>query len=324
MNRKMEDMDKNVEMNAFIAELKENQRKIEDKNEYYDEAKDREDIQSYYSGVDFEKTGSKELFTKLNDLVTRTHHTKLPYSTETRNYLYSWADLQENGKLKSIYSGQQQNPEEVIKEDYKAFLRREKAYNTLVTKDKRDEKTLEVMKESIEKENKYNCEHVVPQSWFDKGNPMRGDLHHLFACEPKCNSSRSNHPFYDFADYSSKENDYITKSIEFIQTHYNEKIKVTDIAHYVSLNRSYLTTLFRKRTGVSIQQYLAQFRLTRAVELLALTDLSIEQIAESCGYSDPLVFSKAFKREKGISPTKYRERERLEGMNTREKREGLR
>ncbi|MGQ3376796.1 endonuclease I family protein [Priestia endophytica] len=202
MNRKMEDMDKNVEMNAFIAELKENQRKIEDKNEYYDEAKDREDIQSYYSGIDFEQTSSKELFTKLNDLVTRTHHTKLPYSTETRNYLYSWADLQENGKLKSIYSGQQQNPEEVIKEDYKTFLRREKAYNTLVTNDKKDEKTLEVMKESIEKENKYNCEHVVPQSWFDKGNPMRGDLHHLFACEPKCNSSRSNHPFYDFSDYS--------------------------------------------------------------------------------------------------------------------------
>ncbi|MFP7174489.1 AraC family transcriptional regulator [Priestia filamentosa] len=127
-----------------------------------------------------------------------------------------------------------------------------------------------------------------------------------------------------YKEETSKENDYITKSIEFIQTHYNEKIKVTDIAHYVSLNRSYLTTLFRKRTGVSIQQYLAQFRLTRAVELLALTDLSIEQIAESCGYSDPLVFSKAFKREKGISPTKYRERERLEGMNTREKREGLR
>jgi YesN/AraC family two-component response regulator len=127
-----------------------------------------------------------------------------------------------------------------------------------------------------------------------------------------------------YKEETSKENDYITKSIEFIQTHYNEKIKVTDIAHYVSLNRSYLTTLFRKRTGVSIQQYLAQFRLTRAVELLALTDLSIEQIAESCGYSDPLVFSKAFKREKGVSPTKYRERERLEGMNTREKREGLR
>jgi endonuclease I len=202
MNRKIEDMDKNVEMNAFIAELKENQRKIENENEYYDEAKDREDIQSYYSGIDFDKTSSKELFTKLNDLVTRTHHTKLPYSTETRNYLYSWADLQENGKLKSIYSGKQQNPEEVIKEDYKAFLRREKAYKTLVTNDKKDEKTLEVMKRSIEKENKYNCEHVVPQSWFDKGNPMRGDLHHLFACEPKCNSSRSNHPFYDFADYS--------------------------------------------------------------------------------------------------------------------------
>lgn len=34
-----------------------------------------------------------------------------------------------------------------------------------------------------------NCEHVVPQSWFDRNQPMRGDLHHLFACNPSCNKS---------------------------------------------------------------------------------------------------------------------------------------
>ncbi len=48
----------------------------------------------------------------------------------------------------------------------------------------------------------YNCEHVVPQSWFNKRNPMKGDLHHLFACETRCNSFRSNMPYFDFVDYS--------------------------------------------------------------------------------------------------------------------------
>jgi endonuclease I len=45
----------------------------------------------------------------------------------------------------------------------------------------------------------------VPQSWYAKAEPMRGDLHHLFACEPRCNSFRSNIPYFDFADFSNPE-----------------------------------------------------------------------------------------------------------------------
>jgi endonuclease I len=46
----------------------------------------------------------------------------------------------------------------------------------------------------------YNCEHSVPQSFFGKKEPMRGDLHHLFTCESRCNSFRSNTPYFDFPD----------------------------------------------------------------------------------------------------------------------------
>jgi endonuclease I len=42
---------------------------------------------------------------------------------------------------------------------------------------------------------------VVPQSWFGKQEPMRGDLHHLFACESRCNSFRRNTPYTEFPDY---------------------------------------------------------------------------------------------------------------------------
>ena len=55
--------------------------------------------------------------------------------------------------------------------------------------------------EALETALPYNCEHVVPQSWFGKREPMRGDLHHLFACEPDCNSFRGNTPYFDFPDY---------------------------------------------------------------------------------------------------------------------------
>ena len=47
----------------------------------------------------------------------------------------------------------------------------------------------------------FNCEHVVPQSWYDKREPMRGDLHHLFACESRCNSFRGNTPYFEFTDF---------------------------------------------------------------------------------------------------------------------------
>ena len=51
----------------------------------------------------------------------------------------------------------------------------------------------------------FNCEHVVPQSWFAKPEPMRGDLHHLFVCEPGCNSFRGNIAYSDFADFPNRE-----------------------------------------------------------------------------------------------------------------------
>jgi endonuclease G len=54
---------------------------------------------------------------------------------------------------------------------------------------------------AVEELEPFNCEHVVCQSWFDHAEPMRGDLHHLFTCERKCNSFRGNAPYTDFPNY---------------------------------------------------------------------------------------------------------------------------
>ena len=59
---------------------------------------------------------------------------------------------------------------------------------------------LEAEFDELEQELPFNCEHVVPQSWFAKREPMRGDLHHLFACESRCNSFRGNWPYFDFEE----------------------------------------------------------------------------------------------------------------------------
>ncbi len=103
-------------------------------------------------------------------------------------------------------------------------------------------------------------------------------------------------------------NIHIERTIRFIQKHYHQPITVDDIANNVSLNRSYLATLFHRSMGTTIQNYLMDYRISKACELLTLTEDSVHAIAYSCGYNDALTFSKAFKKKKGLSPLAYRKK----------------
>lgn len=118
-----------------------------------------------------------------------------------------------------------------------------------------------------------------------------------------------------------RANIYVRKAVSFIQSNYCNPIKVTDVANYVCINRSYLYTLFHNSMGMSPQQFLAAFRITKASELLQLTALPVESIALSCGYQDPLVFTKAFKQMKKMSPTSYRKE--MQRGETRRNKENL-
>lgn len=109
---------------------------------------------------------------------------------------------------------------------------------------------------------------------------------------------------------ANEENMYIRKAIEYIHNNYSNNIKVTDIADYVCIDRSYLYRLFRQNMDQSPQDYLANYRITRAAELLSITDLPIGGVALSCGYQDSLVFSKAFKLKRGLTPSQYRKKNR--------------
>lgn len=102
------------------------------------------------------------------------------------------------------------------------------------------------------------------------------------------------------------ENIYVRKAVEYIQNNYHYGIRVSDIADYVGVTRGYLHTLFTESLHVSPQDYLVNYRITRAEQLLSITDLSIEGVAQSCGYQDPLVFSKLFKKKMGMTPSSYR------------------
>jgi deoxyribonuclease I len=150
-----------------------------DNRPYYDEQTDVDTRNTYYQHVSFT---DNSLSVMMHNLLEDTHIHLLTYTPHL--YLYPWVDLQEGGSLKSIYSGKGMEPLAVIEQDIRLHEIQAKG---LIS--------------SFSGENLLNCEHVVPQSWFNKKEPMRGDLHHLFACEPGCNSRRGNSPYYDFTDY---------------------------------------------------------------------------------------------------------------------------
>ncbi|HHX32422.1 MAG TPA: AraC family transcriptional regulator, partial [Bacteroidales bacterium] len=88
---------------------------------------------------------------------------------------------------------------------------------------------------------------------------------------------------------------YVEHALEFIDHNYEKDIKVNDIANYIGIDRSYLTNIFKRIMHISPQQYLINYRLEKARNLLKSTNLSISEISEQVGYPDPLSFSKIFK-----------------------------
>jgi endonuclease I len=132
--------------------------------------------------------------------VAGTHASKPAYRPAKE--VYPWIDLRPDLKLRSIYSGKEFEPEELIRADFRMEQERAERLRELVLRESTlTASQLQERMDLLEVSLPFNCEHVVPQSWFRKIEPMRGDLHHLFACEPGCNSFRGNTPYFDFPDF---------------------------------------------------------------------------------------------------------------------------
>ena len=99
---------------------------------------------------------------------------------------------------------------------------------------------------------------------------------------------------------------YVDYAVTYILSN-SSNVKISDVARYIGINRSYLTNIFKKKMVVSPQEYLMQCKLDRACQLLRDTDASIQDISRRVGYDNPLTFSKIFRSRFGMSPTAYRE-----------------
>ena len=98
----------------------------------------------------------------------------------------------------------------------------------------------------------------------------------------------------------------IRKAMDFINDHFRQSIKATDIASASGFSPNYLSRKFRLATGIGVHEYLMLVRLRTAALELSSTDLTITQIAIHCGFSDSNYFKDAFKEKYGRTPRDYR------------------
>lgn len=111
----------------------------------------------------------------------------------------------------------------------------------------------------------------------------------------------------------SAKNDYLNSALLYIHNHYSENISVQDISDHIGIDRTYLYRLFMKELSLSPKQYLTQYRLKAASDLLYTTQLPISEIAACCGFSDTSSFGKFFRGFTGFTPRQYRN---IDGRDT--------
>jgi AraC-like DNA-binding protein len=103
----------------------------------------------------------------------------------------------------------------------------------------------------------------------------------------------------------------VSRAVDLLQSRSHERWTLADLAREVGTSRTALTTRFRELVGDTPISYLAKVRLTRAAGSLTTTDHNVGAVAHRSGYYSEASFSKAFKREFGMSPGQYRRHSRV-------------
>lgn len=104
------------------------------------------------------------------------------------------------------------------------------------------------------------------------------------------------------------------QAARYVMNHYEQPISVEQLAEFVSTSQNSLYRSFKERFQVSPKHFIVEYRIEQACRLLSSGMYSVREISNSVGFEDPLYFSRAFKRVKGLSPKAYAEQCRKNGI----------
>ncbi|MBD2848098.1 response regulator [Paenibacillus sp. IB182496] len=94
---------------------------------------------------------------------------------------------------------------------------------------------------------------------------------------------------------------------QFIEQQLSNDVSLQAIAEYVNLHPVYLSKIYKVETGISLSDYILNFRLGRAAELLKHKEVKIYEVGEQVGYQTTHYFIRVFKKRYGMTPQEYRE-----------------
>ena len=144
-----------------------------------------------------------------------------------------------------------------------------------------------------------------------------------YKCPPEIRDLRLNSLLYSLLEFLvqtfptakasqvSNEKRIVAEFVNYISTHINHSIVIADMCKELGVSRSYGSRLFSTYQGISLRDFIWQSKESEAKRMLETTDLSIQIIAYSLGYEDPLYFSRLFRQKTGLSCTQWRQGQRL-------------
>lgn len=111
---------------------------------------------------------------------------------------------------------------------------------------------------------------------------------------------------FEYEEEIAKAATIIDKINSFIHEHYMEDISRNEIAGEFYLTPSYLAKLYKRKTGVNVKDYINEYRIEKAKELLKSGECNVGNVAEKVGFDNFSYFSTIFKKMTGVSPKEYR------------------
>ncbi len=99
----------------------------------------------------------------------------------------------------------------------------------------------------------------------------------------------------------------LRKAERYIREHFLENPPLQEVAAAAGLSPAYFSTVFKEELGESFSDFLSRLKVEKAAELLIGSELSLADVADTCGFQDQSWFSRVFKRHMGVSPGRFRE-----------------
>jgi AraC family transcriptional regulator of arabinose operon len=114
--------------------------------------------------------------------------------------------------------------------------------------------------------------------------------------------------YRDKTDKANGGNKLVTEVKKYVHYHLNQDIRSADLAKTLQMNYSYISRVFSRATGKSIQKYVMEQKIKESIRLFSESTLNITQVSARLGYTHPYYFTRIFKQVTGSSPTAFLKR----------------